>query len=58
MPAVVGVPALRVWLRYRLHRRAVERAALRDLPELFRAFGADTEVDVAGRMPRRRGRAA
>lgn len=43
VPAVVGVPALRVWLRYRLHRRAVERAAVRDLPELFRAFGADTE---------------
>ncbi|MFE7111213.1 hypothetical protein ACFU98_46545 [Streptomyces sp. NPDC057575] len=49
VPAVVG-----------LHRRAVERAAVRDLPELFRAFGADTEVagDAAGRMPRRRGRAA
>ncbi|MFJ3128016.1 hypothetical protein ACIPJO_34590 [Streptomyces sp. NPDC086993] len=60
VPAVVGVPALRVWLRYRLHRRAVDRAAVRDLPELFRAFGAGTEVagDAAGRMPRRRGRAA
>ncbi|MDX2748337.1 hypothetical protein [Streptomyces sp. NRRL_B-2557] len=57
VPAVVGVSVLRVWLRYRLHRRAVDRAAVRDLPDLFRAFGASTEAAGETAIGRSSGRA-
>ncbi|WP_328761145.1 MULTISPECIES: hypothetical protein [unclassified Streptomyces] len=48
--ATLTVPALRAVLRYRLHAKAVDKAAARDLPALFHAFGA-TETGPADEQP-------
>ncbi|WP_328923210.1 hypothetical protein OG429_40190 (plasmid) [Streptomyces sp. NBC_00190] len=48
--ATLTVPALRAVLRYRLHAKAVDKAAAGDLPALFQAFGA-TETGQTGEEP-------
>ncbi|MCX4546440.1 hypothetical protein [Streptomyces sp. NBC_01565] len=48
--ATFTIPALRAVLRYRLHAKAVDKAAAGDLPALFQAFGA-TESGPADEEP-------